>query len=68
VQFVGIDEGAVDVENESAHVGQKDLRKSIKQVHVLELNRLSVMKCADSCRNFHFECPLARALLYSVNA
>jgi hypothetical protein len=43
---------------------KKDLRKSIKQVHVLELNRLSVMKCADSRRNFHFECPLARALLY----
>jgi hypothetical protein len=35
---------------------QKDLRKSIKQVHVLELNRLSVMKCADSRRSFHFEC------------
>jgi hypothetical protein len=54
VQLVGIDEGAVDVENESARMGQKDSRKSIKQVHVLELKRLSVMKCGDSRRSFHF--------------
>jgi hypothetical protein len=56
MQLVGIDQGAVDVENESAHMYKKDLRKSTKQVHVFELDRLSVMKCADSHRRFHFEC------------
>ena len=47
VQLIGIDQGTVNIEDESEHDDKGELRKSIT-VHVLELNRLSVMKCAEA--------------------
>jgi hypothetical protein len=51
VELIGIDQGTVNVEDESEHGDKGELRKSIEQAHVLELNRLSVRKCADPPRN-----------------
>jgi hypothetical protein len=51
VELIGIDQGTVNVEDESEHGDKGELRRSIEQAHVLELNRLSIMKCADPRRN-----------------
>jgi hypothetical protein len=48
VQLIGIDQGTVNVEDESEHGDKGELRRSIEPVHVLELIRLSIMKCADA--------------------
>jgi hypothetical protein len=37
-----------------ASMATRELRKSIEQAHVLELNRLSILKCADPRRNLMF--------------
>jgi hypothetical protein len=48
VELIGIDQGTVNVEDESEHGDKGELRTSSEPVHVLELIRLSTMKCADA--------------------
>src|SRR6266480_784766 len=56
VELIGIDQGTVNVEDESEHGDKGELRRSIEQAHVLELNRLSVMKRADPRLNLIICC------------
>jgi cadmium resistance protein CadD (predicted permease) len=61
VQLIGIDQGTVNVEDESEHGDKEELRTSIEPVHVLELIRLSIMKCADRAGLFLFEFSIVSA-------
>src|SRR5205814_8926318 len=45
-----------NVEDESEHGDKGELRRSIEQAHVLELNRLSIMKCAEPRLNLIICC------------